>query len=220
MLRKALIYSVLFASSITVNAALVDNGNVTRDTATQLDWLDLNLTAGRSYLDVSSQLAAGGEFEGWRFASGDEVEALLIQFGVDISYDNIDPTLPPWSQYQPTDAALTAMRDMIGTSCVVGGCADRWEVSGFIDVSPLPQVVFGHQSLVGTSALLDGMGNVTRTSIYYNSYNQFGDLSFVQDETLAGTSISSFLVQPVPIPAAAWLFGSALIALAGIKRKN
>jgi hypothetical protein len=31
---------------------------------------------------------------------------------------------------------------------------------------------------------------------------------------------SSGSIKPVPVPAAAWLFGSALIGLAGIKRKK
>ncbi|HEB28542.1 MAG TPA: VPLPA-CTERM sorting domain-containing protein [Porticoccus sp.] len=36
----------------------------------------------------------------------------------------------------------------------------------------------------------------------------------------AGDSDSYINTSPVPIPAAAWLFGSALIGLVGIRRKN
>jgi hypothetical protein len=53
-------------------ALLIDLGDVTRNTASGLDWLDLEVAADLSVAEVHA--GAGGLFgEGWRYASGGEV---------------------------------------------------------------------------------------------------------------------------------------------------
>jgi hypothetical protein len=47
-----------------------------RDTNSGLEWIDLSETAGRSYMDVVSEMG-GGTFDGWRVASGRDVRLLL-----------------------------------------------------------------------------------------------------------------------------------------------
>ncbi len=69
----ALIASIFFSFSVQAAPVdFVDNGNSTTDGLSGLEWLDVNLTAGRNYYDVSSQLGAGGEFDGWRYATANE----------------------------------------------------------------------------------------------------------------------------------------------------
>lgn len=51
---------------------ITDHGDYFTDNATALDWLDITKTLGRSYLDISSQLGTGGEFDGWRYARAAE----------------------------------------------------------------------------------------------------------------------------------------------------
>ena len=68
--------------SLSANAAIVDMGNITRDTTTGLDWLDLTETNGRIYNDISSKLGAGQEFDGWCYASSEDVQALWKNLGV------------------------------------------------------------------------------------------------------------------------------------------
>ena len=70
-----------FSLSSNVNAALVDFGNYTRDTRTNLEWLDLTETGNLSYRYVSSQLGSGGEFGGWSFAAGDQVASFFDSAG-------------------------------------------------------------------------------------------------------------------------------------------
>lgn len=48
----------------------------TTDTVSGLDWLDVTLSVNRSYNDVSSQFGVGGDFEGWRYATGIEFNDL------------------------------------------------------------------------------------------------------------------------------------------------
>ncbi len=69
--------------SASVNAGIIDLGNVTRDTTTGLEWLDLTETNNRTYVDISvNQLGAGGEFEGWRVATTSEALTLWNNFGI------------------------------------------------------------------------------------------------------------------------------------------
>lgn len=67
--------------SINVNAELVDNGKITSDTQTGIDWLDLTETSGLSYDYVSSQLGSGGRFEGWSFASREQINTFFSNAG-------------------------------------------------------------------------------------------------------------------------------------------
>ena len=67
--------------SINVNAELVDNGKITSDTQTGIDWLDLTETSGLSYDYVSSQLGSGGRFEGWAFASREQINTFFSNAG-------------------------------------------------------------------------------------------------------------------------------------------
>lgn len=83
---KSLVKIVLTLNLVLFHAtsysALIDAGNTTIDDMTGLKWLDLSETFGRSYVDVSSKLSAGGEFEGYRYATLDEVLTLTENAGV------------------------------------------------------------------------------------------------------------------------------------------
>lgn len=68
------------------HAALIDNGDFTTDSTTNLQWLDLTLTRGRSYNDVASQFGAGGEFEGWRHATFSDLNTLFVSLGYSANY--------------------------------------------------------------------------------------------------------------------------------------
>lgn len=57
-------------------------GALTRDTDQGLDFLDLTLSQGRSFNDVSSEFGVGGDFEGFRYATIDEYIQLANNFGV------------------------------------------------------------------------------------------------------------------------------------------
>lgn len=46
-----------------------DGFNITRDTSTGLDWLDVDVSVGISFTDVSAQFGAGQLFEGFRYAT-------------------------------------------------------------------------------------------------------------------------------------------------------
>jgi hypothetical protein len=74
----------------SAGATLVDNGDITLDDVTSLEWLDLTRTRGQSYSSILGQLSTieGG---GWRYATRSEVVDVAGQFGVpNISNQAVD----------------------------------------------------------------------------------------------------------------------------------
>ena len=74
------------AALISVGDAVFGDDSVTRDTATGFEWLDLTISTNRSWgdlvgLDGSNEFVAGGDFDGWRYATLSEVQTLLANHG-------------------------------------------------------------------------------------------------------------------------------------------
>jgi len=70
-----------------------DGYNITEDDVTGLAWLDLTVTAGRSYDDItgvdgSDELGPGGDFEGFRYATDLEVTGWTPSGQIDSLYSN------------------------------------------------------------------------------------------------------------------------------------
>lgn len=61
--------------------AIIDQGSYTTDTTSGLEWLDVTATAGMTMDDVSAQLGSGGQFHGWRYASGNELNQFFANAG-------------------------------------------------------------------------------------------------------------------------------------------
>ncbi|MEM9384284.1 MAG: hypothetical protein AAGA68_04440 [Pseudomonadota bacterium] len=78
----------LVLAAVTAQADLVSEDSdfgtdtITLDTDTGLRWLDWSVTLGLSFDDVSAQLGPGGTYEGFRFATNAEVEALWQNGGI------------------------------------------------------------------------------------------------------------------------------------------
>lgn len=82
--------------------AATDGFNVTEDTVTGLQWLDVTITAGRTFGDMvgtdgSNEFAPGGDFEGWRHATfleltgwtgGPQADSLYKNFGFNSTFNS------------------------------------------------------------------------------------------------------------------------------------
>lgn len=73
--------------SAQANAAFVStdwksqgDAKATLDTETGIEWLDLNLTTGKSIIDVKQLIKEGGSLFGWRLPTTNEVESLMLRF--------------------------------------------------------------------------------------------------------------------------------------------
>lgn len=73
---------LLTVASFGANASLVEQGDITVDSATGLQWLDLSESVGRSYQDITTQFGTGGDFEGYRYATRDETMQLFTNAGI------------------------------------------------------------------------------------------------------------------------------------------
>ena len=172
--------------------------------------LTLNVANSAVYVEPNSGLgfqAAGIDLSSsWSVATVDDVGTLFTgPFG---GYDIWNPSFIPVFHQGYVDTILT-----------LGGVA----VSGSyyrLDVLFDADQFGGRPSYLQRTALFviyqESNQGVWELTAYYNA----APLEFnCSDESLCPGSNTLFVNQ-VPVPAAAWLFGSALIGLTGIKRKK
>lgn len=91
--------------------------NVTSDTATGLDWLDLTASSGISYDDILLQFGTGGTYEGWRHATQAEVNDLIV--------NSAGLTLANQPIVDPQAIQFVAFFGITQTSAVTGDVATR-----------------------------------------------------------------------------------------------
>ncbi len=197
-----------------VNAELVnhywktDGDNlITRDTVTNLDWLDLTETNDMSYNDVSAQLGAGGMFEGFRYATNAEVIAL-------------------WSNNFATDLSAGAPRDAFGpaTQGVIDAAGFFGNIWNEYDPGDYD---YGVTGLTSTSNPSDSNSHSLLGALHWWKMEFYTEnFWYVQDDAIwVGSNIGSYLVSDnavssVPVPGAIWLFTSGLLGLISIARHN
>ncbi|MEM8779192.1 MAG: hypothetical protein AAGF26_10030 [Cyanobacteria bacterium P01_G01_bin.49] len=70
------------AALISVNDTVFGADSITRDTDTNLEWLDVPFSQGRTFIDVSGEFGLGGDFEGFRSANAAEFETLVLNSGI------------------------------------------------------------------------------------------------------------------------------------------
>jgi len=70
------------ASIVGNGSAALDGFNLTRDTATGLEWLDVTLSSNWSFNAVNAARDPGEQFAGFRYATREEVQAFWLHAGV------------------------------------------------------------------------------------------------------------------------------------------
>jgi hypothetical protein len=74
--------SISQSALISTDDHMYGAGALTLDSTTKLEWLDISITANRSYNDINSQLGIGGEFEGFRYATQSDIEQFWNNAGI------------------------------------------------------------------------------------------------------------------------------------------
>ena len=80
-MRKWILIFFLCGFTGSASAIIIDSGVYLTDTDSGMDWLDVTESQGMSANFVDSQLGAGGLFDGWRYASMEEVGVLFDNMG-------------------------------------------------------------------------------------------------------------------------------------------
>lgn len=243
-----MIYRVIalagFAFSISTNASIVSlnssfgSDTITRDTNSGLEWLDVTVTRGLSYGQVTAGMTAGGAYEGWRYATVAELDQLIVDFGYVAVLQNCG-----YSSLH-CDYGLSGnppeVAEMILT---LGDVGDAYldEVNDYYDVAPggagYTQGMLGEWApdpshSVFTSKAVIGVGNYVIRATGEPRVLSGGDRYTVESlsSSAAGKTdqnprVGSWLVRdytasPVPVPASVWAFASALIGLVSLKRRT
>jgi len=197
---------ILFFSCKTYSS-IVDLGNITRDTESNLDWLDVSATQGMTFTEVQQALLAGGSFESWRLATHAEFLTLSTQLG-----------LSPLLRGYPESEIETTIQ-------LLGDTYDNFldATNHANDVSPTG---FGAtQGIIVDAELFDGRGGTNYFEMIFISIEDIDLVDratgvFVSDETadiryyqtLPDDSYGSFLVRSTAVP----LQGSAFYLLSAV----
>lgn len=188
------------ADLISVNDAAFGDDSVTFDTDTDLEWLDVKETMGLSYNNVYGELGAGGQFEGWRYATSLEVTSLWNAAGGDESKYTIGGNTQNNGLTRAVGAYTGFTRldsDYVGAREIFARMAD----------SPEPGVHYA-------SLLWDtGNGNGDYTNLFWAPLQDSG----------ADTPVASWLVRDaidVPEPGTLALLGLGLAGMGFAKRKK
>jgi len=197
--------TVIYLSSVACGAVIsVDDivfgaDALTRDTGQGLDFLDVPLSASRSYNDVSTQFGAGGDFEGFRYASDTEVLNLINNYG-------FSPEVV-WDTNTTGDTGgdqLSGLVDLLGASQMD---VDSREVNGFTGIPHGPS----QRRFIQISDFLS-----PTTDDLVRATNGYGDAN-------SGPVVSSYLVRgatsAVPEPSCLALLVVSLIGLVARQRR-
>ena len=182
--------------SAQTSASLVDNGNYISDTVTGLDWSDFSRSWNKSYSQAQTNNV------GWRHATNAEVTGL---FGV--LFDGyFDTDSRGWSTisgggYSDQDADVRAFETLFGSKSTSSG---RLAYGYYSDENDITRLMGSRRTSSGESYIF----GLNLSTVYTGA---------------ASSNVGSFLVRdlsPVPVPAAVWLFGTALIGLIGFGKRR
>lgn len=208
--------TVLFVSG-SVNAAIIStdwrfsgDNLITQDTDSGLEWLDLTVTDGLSYYDVTDLMDDGSSLQGWRYATRTEVSGLWDAFGGDSNHYSGVST--------ENNGLFDAMAPFVGdlycevNVCTPGDGYSFW-ITGDREVIRYTNINWWAFSSDSTDfgvnyPLTEDLFNLSNTSMGSASTNTYAGSALVRE------------FSPVPIPAAVWLFASGLIELIGFTRKK
>ena len=201
-MRSYVIAGVVLCTATASHAAIfsVDylasgDGLITRDTATNLDWLDWTQGLNLSYLGMVSQLQAGGQFEGWRYATEAELFTLMSNAGAPNPGDRTVGNVP----------AVTTMLGLLGANNYFSFLgAGNSSVAFLQDPNNLPAGSFGPIAAL----TLETFDNPLTAKA--------GEIGAGRNDLAFG--VGHALVRTVPAPGAFALLGVAGLAAARRRR--
>lgn len=206
LLLSAMIVLVAFCNRadsslipITDGSVLGGVDNVTSDSDTGLDWLDLTASSGPNAISfdaIQLQFLSGGLYEGWRHATHSEVENLLF-VSAGLFQGNI-PTLDPLAVQFVQLVGVT--QTGIGNGVVARGL---YEDGGVTNLPGVGQVAYRPNGSI---------------------FSPFTEARIDLDQPLLNDQVHTiaghWLVRAVPEPSSITAIAAALIIGSGFKRRK
>jgi hypothetical protein len=228
MYRQILLL-VSLSFSLSANAVIVNTLG-----GKEYQWLELSHTLGLSRYEVQLRLSDPNDsIYGYQYASRSLVEDLFFSYvswngvdGIHGSRSTVDAISAIHNDFGVTDIKLggdidSTYQTVDNVTININSSYDRF-LAWYGDSNECNSAI---ESCYAQIRLYkDKDGNPTGASIRRNfGWDSSPEITPSRSLThLAKQNYGSFLVAPssVPVPAAFWLFGSALLGLAGIKRKK
>lgn len=215
---KLLTLLVITIFSTNLNAAVFDGGNFVQDTNTQLDWLKVSFTQGKSFDEVSSLIANDSFYSGYQLAGREQVKTLFnnyygeVAIGSGSSIDSLN--------YNKTFGFvnLLGLTREIQDSNIIGlpVSVDRYFTTGYVAE---PYVNNKHRIVEFVARDYFVSVGATQDS------GKFSYKASPYDDDEANELISSFLVRSsvvslVPEPSTYAMMVLGLFGIAGMNRRN
>lgn len=200
------------AALIEVDLIIGGDGFLTRDTDTQLDWLDVNLTANTSYNHIvngevtfSTLLGSNPKNLGFRHATAAEALILYENAGVpdidtSFTFQNFDSVTNLMSLLGPTYIYPAGPNTTVGSKGLLFDKSGFWHSVAHLETCPV--------NVCGEKGIAQVATGVRNENQFGPTYGHF----LVRD--------ASEYVSPVPIPAALPLFLSGLLGLGVMARRR
>jgi hypothetical protein len=211
--------SIFCALPAQAASVLIDQGNVTYDPGTKLQWLDVSETAGLSYNDILSNNGVNFIGDGWRFATDFEVDQLYRHAGVPLaSYPNgqffftADTNNPDYTTLEH-DAQL--LGSQLGWTTQSG---NDFSTTGFFDIHQTPRnptAVLGVTTLYVLGYLENGLNSRFTIGEDFDSIARNDRIATAGAMLVRGGDVSV-----VPLPGGLMPFAAILLGLAGFNLRR
>jgi hypothetical protein len=208
---------LLLSLPARASSILVDQGSVTYDPATRLQWLDLTKTMGLSYDEVANNVNSNYVRDGWRFATQEQLEQMYRDAGLPVA-SNPDGTVNivlAGNASQPGYATLEhdafTLGSELGWTHIGGGISfPSYDTTGLFDVTnPHNPFTAGVSTLSVFAYLGNGPDSQLDVTEYFDTVNK----------GLSIRNVGSFLVEDisaVPVPGQATTLAAILLGLTGL----
>lgn len=218
MLKQTLALIVL-SLSVSANAAIVTYNGYSLDTTTNivsgggLQWLQWNETAVQS-INMALTTYSG---DGWRLASNSEMAAMLNSFVFPITFDTDENTQQNAGEPNNSTEAGSYLQviELFGDTCM-GGCANFNPADPFQTTRAYYGEDGDGDGLFNWVGVLDDWTRADGTPVSSSVFTTLDGNG--GNQQAIGVGVALVRVSPVPVPAASWLFMSAILGLIGKSR--
>ena len=210
-----LIFSIssMSALSATYNG-YTSNESTNSVTGGGLEWKQWDTTIGMSVNQAIAQFSG----DGWRMATQTEMAALFntFNFGAEDSvvFDDLSTTYQSADMINTRDDEASTHNNFL----TLFGVTEFIDYGVASDPYTLTRAFFGGGG--GCCSYATVLDDYRTTSNFRNARASLSSDRYSGFDSNAATGVALVRTSVVPVPAAAWLFGSALIGLVGVKRKK